>query len=239
MEHAAPKGHRWGFCACGERLRWLRAKLRTLARSACIGRKRPYFFPGCVRPEFSGEHERTDGGWFTATSKNMSTLRETFLAELSTVYSGETHLLKNMGKLAEAASDPELKEAIETHQAETGDQVKRLEELFRELDISPKRKKCRAMEALVEEANDIGGEGDVGILAAAQRIEHYEIACYQSLIAWARALEEEEALGVLEEILEEEELTNDKLTEIADTTVIPDASNSDKGEEDEEEQETT
>ena len=169
----------------------------------------------------------------------MSTLRETFLAELSTIYSGETHLVKNMGKLAEATSDPDLKEAIETHQSETEDQVKRLEELFRELDISPKRKKCRAMEALVEEANDIGGEGDVGILAAAQRIEHYEIACYQSLIAWARALEEEEALGVLEEILEEEELTNDKLTEIADTTVIPDASNSDKGEEDEEEQEIT
>ena len=169
----------------------------------------------------------------------MSTLRETFLAELSTIYSGETHLVKNMGKLAEAASDPDLKEAIETHQSETEDQVKRLEELFRELDISPKRKKCRAMEALVEEANDISGEGDVGILAAAQRIEHYEIACYQSLIAWARALEEEEALGVLEEILEEEELTNDKLTEIADTTVIPDASNSDKGEEDEEEQEIT
>ena len=169
----------------------------------------------------------------------MSTLRETFLAELSTIYSGETHLAKNMGKLAEAASDPDLKEAIETHRSETEDQVKRLEELFRELDISPKRKKCRAMEALVEEANDTAGEGDVGILAAAQRIEHYEIACYQSLIAWARALEEEEALGVLEEILEEEELTNDKLTEIADTTVIPDASNSDKGEEDEEEQEIT
>ena len=166
----------------------------------------------------------------------MSTLRETFLAELSAIYSGETHLLKNMPKLAEAASDPDLKEALETHHSETEDQVKRLEELFRELDISPKRKKCRGMEALVEEANETAGEeGDVGILAAAQKIEHYEMACYQTLIAWARALEEEEALGVLEEILEEEELTNDKLTEIADTTVIPDAANSDQGEEEEEE----
>ena len=169
----------------------------------------------------------------------MSTLRETFLAELSTIYSGEMHLVKNMAKLAEAASDQDLKEALATHQSETGDQVKRLEELFRELDISPKRKKCRAMEALVEEANDAVGEGDVGILAAAQRIEHYEIACYQSLIAWARALEEDEALGVLEEILEEVELTNDKLTEIADTSVIPDATNSDQDEEDEEEEQET
>ena len=170
----------------------------------------------------------------------MSTLRETFLAELSAIYCGETHLVKHISKLAEAATDPDLKEALETHHSETEDQVKRLDELFGEMDISPKRKKCRAMEALVEEANDAASdEGDVGILAAAQKIEHFEIACYQSLIAWARALEEEEALGVLEEILEEEELTNDKLTEIADTTVIPDASNSDQGEEDEEEQEAT
>jgi ferritin-like metal-binding protein YciE len=111
--------------------------------------------------------------------------------------------------------------------------------LFRELGISPKRKKSKAVEALADEANDASDGGDPGILAAAQKIEHHEIACYQSLIAWARALEEEDALGVLEEILEEEELTNDKLTEIADTSVIPDAVTADESANDEEEHETT
>jgi ferritin-like metal-binding protein YciE len=170
----------------------------------------------------------------------MSALHDTLIAELSAIYQGETHLLKNMPKLVEAATNPDLKEALETHRAETEDQVKRLEELFSELSVSPKRKKCKSMEALVEEANDAASEGgDPAILAAAQKVEHYEIASYQALIAWARAMEEEDVLGVLEEILEEEELTNDKLAEIADTSVIPDAVNADEGEEDEEEQETT
>lgn len=169
----------------------------------------------------------------------MSTLHETFLAELSAMYCAEAHLVKKMPELAEAAFNADLKEALETHHAETEDQLKRLEELFRNLDIAPKRKKCRSLEALVEEAADSASEGDPAILVAAQKIEHYEIACYQALIAWARALDEEDALSVLEEILEEEELTNDKLTEIADTSVIPDAVNADEGEEDEEEHETT
>ena len=208
-----------------------------LANPVALRGKDPIFFRDVFAHVLG--RTRTDDGRFKAT-KFMSTLRETFLAELSAIYCGETHLLKNMPKLAEAATDPDLKEALETHHSETEDQVKRLDELFREMDISPKRKKCRAIEALVEEANETAvDEGDVGILAAAQKIEHYEIACYQSLIAWGRALEEDDALGVLEEILEEEELTNDKLTEIADTSVIPDAANADKGEEDEEEQETT
>jgi len=168
----------------------------------------------------------------------MSTLHDAFIAELAAMYGAETHLVKTMPKLAEAASSPDLKEALETHQSETADQVKRLEELLRELNISPKRAKCRAIEALVDEANDAASDegADPAILAAVQKIEHYEIACYNSLIAWARALNEEEAIGVLEEILEEEELTNDKLTEIADTSVIPDAVGQDESEEDEEEQ---
>ena len=168
----------------------------------------------------------------------MSTLHDAFIAELGAIYCGETHLVKNMPKLAEAASSPDLKEALETHHSETQDQVKRLEELLRELAISPKRAKCRPIEALIEDANDVAAEdgADAAILAAAQKIEHYEIACYNSLLAWARALNEEEAIGVLEEILEEEELTNDKLTEIADTSVIPDALGADESEEDEEEQ---
>ena len=167
----------------------------------------------------------------------MSTLRDSLIAELSAIYCGETHLVKNMPKLAEAAEDPDLKEALQTHHSETEDQVKRLEELFQELDISPKRGKCRPIETLVQEAAETASESgsDAALLAAAQKIEHYEIATYQALIAWARALGEEEALSVLEEILDEEELTNEKLTEIADSSVIPDAVGEEHAEDEEEE----
>ena len=171
----------------------------------------------------------------------MSTLRETFLAELSAIYNAETLIVKALPKLAEAASDPDLKEALETHASETEDQVKRLDELFKELHISPKRKKSKAIDGLLEDAKEAPSEeaSDPAIVAATQKIEHYEIATYQSLIAWGRALDENDATGVLEEILEEEELTNEKLTEIADTSVIPDAAGDGESETDEEEEETT
>jgi ferritin-like metal-binding protein YciE len=104
----------------------------------------------------------------------------------------------------------------------------------------PKKKKCKAIEALIEEGRELASEeaGDAAIVCAAQKIEHFEIACYQALTAWARALAEDDAAGVLEDILEEEELTNEKLAEIADTTIIPDAVRADEADE-EEEHETT
>ena len=171
----------------------------------------------------------------------MSTLREAFMAELSSIYCAETQIVKNLPILAEAAKDPELKEAFETHLSETEDQIKRLEDLFEALHVSAKRKKCKALEALMDEGKELAEDeaGDVALVCAAQKVEHYEIASYQSLIAWARALQEDDALGALEEILEEEELTNDKLMEIADTILLPDAVRNEESEADEEEEETT
>ena len=167
----------------------------------------------------------------------MSALRETFIDELKDLYDAEKQLLKALPKMAKAAENEELRAAFEEHEGQTEEQIARLEKVFEAFDEEPKGKKCKGMAGLIEEAKDLieEEEGDAALIAAAQKAEHYEISAYGTLAAWARVLGENEAVELLEETLEEESDTDDKLTTIAET-VVNEQESSDEGEEEEEEQ---
>src|SRR2546423_14020498 len=156
----------------------------------------------------------------------MSELRDTFVEELKDLYDAEKQLLKALPKMAKAAQEEELKEAFDSHLEETKEHVRRLEQVFKIMDEPVKGKKCKAMQGLVEEGEDLieEEEGDAALICAAQKGEHYEIASYGSLESWARLMEQEDAANLLEETLEEEKAADEKLTEIAETTINPEES---------------
>jgi ferritin-like metal-binding protein YciE len=163
----------------------------------------------------------------------MNTLRETLLEELSDVYDAEKQITKALPKMAKAAEHEELREAFETHLEETERQIERLEEVFQALGEKPKSKKCKGMQGLLAEGEDMikNDEGDAALIAAAQKVEHYEIATYGSLVSWARLLEEEEVADLLEETLDEEKATDEKLTETAESAINVDESQEESEEE--------
>jgi ferritin-like metal-binding protein YciE len=163
----------------------------------------------------------------------MSDLRETFVNGLKDVYDAEKQLTKALPKLAKAAEDDDLSEAFETHLAETKEHINRLEQVFEIVGEKPKAKKCKAMQGLVEEGSELISEeeGDAALIAAAQKVEHYEIAAYGSLMAWAKSLDEKEAIKILQETLKEEKETDSKLTQLAETVI-----NAKESEESEEEE---
>jgi len=151
----------------------------------------------------------------------MSALRETFLEELSDLYDAEKQLLKALPKMAKAAENEELREAFESHLEETEKHVESLEQVFALFNEPAKAKKCKAMQGLVAEGQELidADEGDAALICAAQKVEHYEIASYGSLLAWARLLSEDPAAGLLEGTLDEEKAADEKLTGIAETAV--------------------
>jgi ferritin-like metal-binding protein YciE len=157
-------------------------------------------------------------------------LDDLFALELKDVYSAETQLLKALPKMAKAASDPDLKAGFEQHLRETENQVKRLEQVAEELDVKLGRHTCEAMKGLVEEGKeiiDLDADEDVrdaGLIAAAQKVEHYEIATYGTLCAWAKQLGHTNAQNLLHETLDEERATDEKLTQLAEREVNPVAS---------------
>jgi ferritin-like metal-binding protein YciE len=159
----------------------------------------------------------------------LNTLEQLYVSELRDLYNAENQLLKALPKMAKGASADELRQAFETHLQETEGQVKRLEEIFENLDESPKGKTCKAMKGLVEEGSEIleedGEESvlDAGIIAAAQKVEHYEIASYGSVCAFAELLGEKEAVKLLQQTLDEESAANEKLNELAEGIVNPEA----------------
>lgn len=147
----------------------------------------------------------------------MSTLRETFLEELSDIYDAENQLVKALPKMARAAKNADLKAGFEKHLKETQEHVNRLEQVFDAFDEKVSGKKCKAMQGLVAEGEELIEEdaGDVALICAAQKVEHYEIAAYGSLKAWAEVLKQKSAAELLDETLEEERATDEKLTEVA------------------------
>lgn len=148
-------------------------------------------------------------------------LKELYIDELKDVYNAETQLVKALPKMAKASSSDELRAGFEEHLEQTREQVTRLEQIFEALEESPKGKKCAGMEGLVEEGSDIMQEDfedavrDAALIGAAQRVEHYEIAAYGTLIAFAETLGESEHVSLLESTLAEEKETDEKLTELA------------------------
>ena len=178
-----------------------------------------------------------------------TTLRSLFIDELRDVHHAERQLVKALPKLAKAATSPELRAAIEGHLGETEEQVSRLEQAFELLEESGKPKPCAGMQGIIEEGSDLieeedkGAALDAGIIASAQRAEHYEMAAYGTLIAWAEALGEAEVAKLLKKTLDEEKAADKKLTALAEAGINEAAKSGDDdegaeaGEDDEDESE--
>jgi ferritin-like metal-binding protein YciE len=148
-------------------------------------------------------------------------LKELYVDELKDLYNAENQLLKALPKMAKAASSEELRQGFEEHLEQTRGHVERLEEIFKSLDENPKGKKCMGMEGLVKEGSEVMGEDfegalmDAALIGAAQRVEHYEIAAYGTVAEFAKILGEDEHVSLLEETLQEEKDTDEKLTSLA------------------------
>ncbi len=168
----------------------------------------------------------------------IDSLRKLLEEELKDIYSAEKQLLKAMPRMAKNASNEDLKAALEEHMGETEAQVERLEQVFESLGQTPKAKTCKAMQGIIEEAKEMLEEDmaddvlDAAIIAAAQKVEHYEIASYGTVRTWANLLGEHEAAELLQETLDEEGAADQKLTDIAESFVNEEAEDGD--EEDEE-----
>jgi ferritin-like metal-binding protein YciE len=154
-----------------------------------------------------------------------SLLMELFEDELKDIYWAEKALTKALPKMAKNATSPELVEAIENHLAETEEQIAKVEQVFELIDKKAVAKKCEAMAGLIKESEEImkdtekGPQRDAGIISAAQKVEHYEIASYGTLRTFAQTLGLEEAAAILEEILEEEKNADNTLTDIAVSSI--------------------
>ncbi len=163
-----------------------------------------------------------------AKSNAAKDLQDLFEDELKDMYGAEKALLKAIPKMAKNATSPQLAKALTDHLTETEQQVKRVEQAFKAIGKKAQAKKCLAMEGLIKEGEEImksaqiGDVRDAGIISAAQKIEHYEIASYGTLCSFARLLGETEAENILQMILDQEYNADKKLTEVS-TTINPKA----------------
>ena len=151
----------------------------------------------------------------------LETLQDLLIDQLKDIYSAENQLIKALPRMAKAATSDSLRDAFESHLAETEKQVERLDQIFERLEVKPRRKKCKAMEGLLEEGKEVISEDaepmvhDAALIAAAQRVEHYEIAAYGCARTFATLLGDNATADLLEESLSEESAADEKLTEVA------------------------
>lgn len=166
----------------------------------------------------------------------LRTLHDLYVDELRDLYNAENQLLKALPKMAKAANSPELKSAFEEHLEVTKEQVSRLEQIFEKLELSPKGKKCKAMEGLLAEGKEVIEEEadpdvkDAALIASAQRVEHYEMAGYGCVRTYARQLGYSDAANLLQATLDEEGEADKALTELAESQVNADAESQDEEE---------
>jgi ferritin-like metal-binding protein YciE len=150
-------------------------------------------------------------------------LKKLYIQELKDLYNAENQLVRALPKMAKAANSPDLGSGFELHLEQTKGHVSRLEQIFESLDENPKGKTCKGMEGLIKEGGEMIDDGlepvelDAGLITATQRVEHYEIAGYGSARTHAKLLGEEQAVALLDQTLNEEKETNDKLTQLAAT----------------------
>jgi ferritin-like metal-binding protein YciE len=162
-----------------------------------------------------------------------NSLKELFVDELKDLYSAENQLVKALPKMAKAATDPDLKAGFEGHLKQTQGHVSRLERIMQSLGETPKGKKCKGMEGLIKEGaelieEDPGDEElDAGLISAAQRVEHYEMAGYGCVATYAKLLGADQALAFLRQTLEEEKETDKKLTQLAQNINVEATNSSD------------
>ncbi len=157
----------------------------------------------------------------------QSALKELYVDELRDLYDAEGQLTKALPKMAKAATSDELRAGFENHLEQTKGHVQRLEEIFQALGEKPTGKKCKGMQGLIAEGKevmqdeDLEGEAlDAGLVSAAQRVEHYEIAAYGCVRSYANLLGDTQAASLLEATLQEEKDTDKKLTELSETTNV-------------------
>jgi len=172
------------------------------------------------------KHDRQTNG---EKPMKLGSIHDLYVDELKDLYNAEHQLLKALPKMAKAASSPELAEAFTDHLEETKGQIERLEKIFKKLDASPKGKKCKAMEGLIEEGKEVMEEDaepavmDAALIAAGQRGEHYEMAGYGCVRAFAKLLGYKDAAALLQETLNEEGAADKKLTKLAETVINAEA----------------
>ena len=168
-----------------------------------------------------------------------STFHDAFLDELRDTYDAEKQLTKALPKLAKAAAAPQLREAFESHLEETQGQIKRLEQVFESLDEKVRGKHCDGIAGIIEEGKSIMEEDfddatmDACLIAAGQRAEHYEMAAYGTLVAWARAMGHTQAADLLQENLDEEKAADEKLSALAEGGINEGAAETAHGDEEE------
>jgi ferritin-like metal-binding protein YciE len=159
-------------------------------------------------------------------AKKLNSLEDLFIEQLQDIYDAEQQLIKALPKMAEAAHSPDLKTAFQQHLAQTQTQARRIEEIFSGREEKPQGKKCVGMEGLIKEGEHLIKEEnitrdvrDAGLIAAAQKVEHYEIASYGTVRTYADTLGYHEAAKLLDRTLEEESMTNEKLTALAESHI--------------------
>jgi ferritin-like metal-binding protein YciE len=159
----------------------------------------------------------------------LNSLRDLYITELKDLYDAENRILKALPKMAEASSSQDLRKAFEHHLEQTRRQTERLEQIFEKLDESPKGEKCKGIAGIIDEGEDIMDEDappavrDAALIAAAQRVEHYEIAAYGTCRTYARRLGYADHAHLLNETLQEEGEADKKLTTLAESYINEDA----------------
>ncbi len=154
-------------------------------------------------------------------TKDIHSLEDLFAHQLKDVYYAEHRITKALPKMIAKATSPALKQGFETHLAETETQIQRLDQVFSMLGLKAESVTCQAIDGIIKEAEEVVGEVadaavlDAGLLAAAQAVEHYEIARYGTLVAWGRRLGHGDAVALFEKTLAEEKATDKKLTDLA------------------------
>ncbi|MFL5331788.1 MAG: ferritin-like domain-containing protein [Geminicoccaceae bacterium] len=161
-------------------------------------------------------------GLFT---KDIESLDDLFVHQLQDIYYAENQITKALPTMIEKATNPQLKQGFQTHLNETQNQIKRLEQVFQMHGHSPQGVDCPAIDGIIEEADEVAGDVankevlDAALIASAQAVEHYEITRYGTLIAWAKQLGRQDCASVLEQNLNEEKATDQKLTAMAEAKV--------------------
>lgn len=158
-------------------------------------------------------------------SKDIKSMDDLFVHQLKDIYYAEKRILSALDDMIAKASTAELRQAFEAHRAETVTHVQRVEQVFRQHGVEPDTVKCPAIDGIIDEADDIGSEVedkrvlDAALIGAAQAVEHYEIARYGTLVAWATTLGRPDCASVLQATLDEEKAADTKLTALAETFV--------------------
>jgi ferritin-like metal-binding protein YciE len=175
---------------------------------------------------------------------DTGTLHDAFVDELRDAYDAEKQLTKALAKMAKTATSPELKTAFEAHLEETRGQIERLDEVFASLDEKARGKHCEGIAGIIEEGKAIMEEDfdettmDACLIAAGQRAEHYEMAAYGTLIAWAQAMGHSEAANLLQQTLDEEKAADEKLSSLAEGGINQEAADAAHPDEEDNEEET-